>query len=140
MTRYVRMADPAGGWYDDEMGFKIVGAEIKELPEPVSRKTQEKIRSGGLIECEGPERAASQRDTPEADAPPVPDPEPDPAKPDEPDRETWIAERIETLEGDLTVAQLKDELKTRGVDPPKRARQRELAELLATAEWQSMEG
>lgn len=56
MPKWVKMARSSGQFWDSRIQWGIVGSEIKELPDPLplDSLTAERIRLGGIIECDPP--------------------------------------------------------------------------------------
>ncbi len=57
MPKWVKMARSTGQFWDSGLQWGIVGSEIKALPDPLplDSLTAERIRLGGIIECDPPE-------------------------------------------------------------------------------------
>ena len=75
MAKYVKLADPTGGFYDPETGFQIAHHEIKQLGPRIGRQTRIKMIGLGLVEVEIPKPPEiNQEVVADAVIPPTPKP------------------------------------------------------------------
>lgn len=54
-VRLVKLADPTTSFVDPETDFRLVGDEVKELPEDAGKLTLQWLRAGGLVDADAPE-------------------------------------------------------------------------------------
>ncbi len=81
MPKWVRLATTSGQFWDSNLGWGLVGQEVKQLPDlvPLESLTAERLRLGSILECDPPEdqkpvsEPKAERRQKEKPAPPQPD-------------------------------------------------------------------